>query len=146
MALDAFAPSFSDFQWPWYMAQIDDYTSLVGRSGLRNVRVWAENADWLSRNVEAMIRWVDQPCLVPFMACVSDERSPSFRDFVVKRMIEETRQEDGSCFETFRRINVSAQKSGLPDKGTLSERRTAVCSMPKARDMSVWSQASGVCR
>jgi trans-aconitate 2-methyltransferase len=110
MALDAFAPCFSDFQWPWYMPRIDEYKLLVGRSGLRNARVWGENADRFFPNVEAMIEWVDQPCLVPFLACVPEEHRPSFRDFVVKRMTEETRQEDGRCFETFRRINVSAQK------------------------------------
>jgi len=110
MALDAFASCFADFQWPWYMPRIDEYASIVSRSDLRNARVWGENADLFSPNVEAMIRWVDQPCLVPFLACVPEEHRPSFRDFVVKRMIEETKQEDGSCFETFRRINVSAQK------------------------------------
>ena len=30
------------------------------------------------------------------------------RGYVIKRMMEETRQDDGRCFETFRRINVSA--------------------------------------
>ena len=110
MALDTFASCFSDFQWPWYMPRIDAYASLVSRSALRNARVWGENADLFSPNVEAMIKWIDQPCLVPFLACVPAEHQASFRDFVIKRMIEETKQEDGSCFETFRRINVSAQK------------------------------------
>jgi cyclopropane fatty-acyl-phospholipid synthase-like methyltransferase len=32
------------------------------------------------------------------------------RDFVVSRMIAEAKQEDGTCFETFRRINVTAVK------------------------------------
>ena len=54
-----------------------------------------------------MIRWVDQPSLVPFLTHVPEKSKQVFRDFVVERMIEETRQEDGRCFETFRRINVS---------------------------------------
>ena len=33
-----------------------------------------------------------------------------FRDTVVTRMINLTMQEDGRCFETFRRINVFARK------------------------------------
>ncbi len=110
VALDAFAACFSDFKWPWYMPRLDDYAALVGQSDLRDARVWGENADRLSPSVEAMIGWVDQPCLVPFLACVPEMHKPSFRDFVVKRMIEETKQEDGSCFETFRRINVSARR------------------------------------
>ncbi len=53
-----------------------------------------------------MIRWIDQPSIVPFLACVAEEQKKEFRDYVVKRMIEETKQSDGRCFETFRRINV----------------------------------------
>ena len=116
MALDAFAPYFAGFQWPWYMPRIDEYTSLVGRSDLCNARVWGENADRFFPDAEAMIGWLDQPCLVPFLAYIPEKHRPSFRDFVVKRMVEETRQEDGRCFETFRRINVSARIRGLPNK------------------------------
>jgi hypothetical protein len=43
-----------------------------------------------------------------FLSHVHDREKDAFRDFVVHRMIEETKQEDGRCFETFRRINVSA--------------------------------------
>jgi trans-aconitate 2-methyltransferase len=110
MELDAFAPCFSDFQWPWYMPGIEEYASFVEGTGLRNARVWGETADRFFPDVEAMIRWIDQPCLVPFLACVSGEHRPPFRDFVVKRMIEETKQGDGRCFETFRRINVAARR------------------------------------
>ncbi len=44
------------------------------------------------------------------MAHEFDGQKKEFRDYVVRRMIEETKQSDGRCFETFRRINVSAQK------------------------------------
>jgi len=33
-----------------------------------------------------------------------------FRDAVVERMIDRTLRDDGTCFETFRRINVLARK------------------------------------
>ena len=72
------------------------------------MRVWGENADRLFPSTEAMIRWIDQPSLVPFLAYVAEPVKESFRDFVVSRMIERMKQGDARCFETFRRINVSA--------------------------------------
>ncbi len=108
MALDASSSHFAAFDWPWYMPAVDEYRALVESSELRDVRVWGENADRYFPDVAAMIRWVDQPSLVPLLACVPDRGKERFRDYVVRRMIEETKQDDGRCFETFRRINVSA--------------------------------------
>jgi len=53
---------------------------------------------------------VDQPNLVPILPLVSEKERAAFRGLVVQRMIEETLQENGSCVETFRRINLSARK------------------------------------
>jgi trans-aconitate methyltransferase len=61
-----------------------------------------------------MVKWVDQPSLVPFLSFVADMDREAFRSFVVNRMIDKAQQNDGRCFETFRRINVSAQKFGPP--------------------------------
>jgi trans-aconitate methyltransferase len=92
------------------MPVIDEYTALVESSGLQDVHVWGENADRFFADAEAMIRWIDQPSIVPFLTCVPQEQRKEFRDYVVRQMIEETKQSDGRCFETFRRINVSARK------------------------------------
>jgi trans-aconitate 2-methyltransferase len=110
MGTDRFGGHFTRFDWPWYMPSVDEYLHLAESSGLRDVRVWPENADRYFPDVETMIRWIDQPSLVPFLACVPACDKTEFRDFVVRRMIEETKQSDGRCFETFRRINVSAVK------------------------------------
>ena len=110
MSLGRFAAYFSEVEWPWYMPRLNEYQALVEASGLRNARVWGENADRYFPDEEAMIRWIDQPSLVPFLIHVSDRDKDAFREFVVGRMIEETKQDDGRCFETFRRINVSATK------------------------------------
>ncbi len=108
MARENFAVHFAEFEWPWYMPAIDEYRGVVETSGLSEVEVWAENADRFFPNEKAMVRWVDQPSLVPFLAHVSGQDQDVFRGFVVRRMLEETKQDDGTCFETFRRINVSA--------------------------------------
>lgn len=110
MALKQFTAYFTEFEWPWYMPSPDEYRVLIETSGLHEARVWGENADRYFPDEEAMIRWIDQPSIVPFLAHVFDRDKKAFREFVVGSMIEETKQDDGSCFETFRRINVSAAK------------------------------------
>jgi trans-aconitate methyltransferase len=58
-----------------------------------------------------LIRWVEQPSLVPFLAHLGAVPGHSFRDFVVEQMVRETVQENGRCFETFRRLNVFARQA-----------------------------------
>ncbi len=110
IAAEEFAGHFAGFDWPWYMPSVEEYAALVDASGLADGSVRGENADRHFADAEAMIRWIDQPSLVPFLAHVPDGARPRFREYVIKRMIAETRQADGRCFETFRRIDVSARK------------------------------------
>jgi trans-aconitate methyltransferase len=110
MAREEFHAFFTQLKWPWYMPSVDEYKSLTESSEFREVRIWGENADRFFPDAEAMTRWIDQPSLVPFLVCIADAEKGSFRNFVVNRMIERTKHEDGRCFETFRRINVSATK------------------------------------
>ena len=110
MSAEEFAVHFAGFDWPWYMPSVEEYSALMDASGMDNGRVWGENADRFFPDAKEMIKWIDQPSLVPFLAHVQDRDKTAFREYVIKRMIEETRQDDGRCFETFRRINVSAHK------------------------------------
>ncbi len=109
MALESYTDYFSNFEWPWYMPTVDDYTALAESSSIRSVKVWGENADRYFPDEKAMIKWIDQPSLVPLLPHIPEQNQTTFRDFVINQMIEETRQEDGRCFETFRRINISAR-------------------------------------
>lgn len=110
MTEPAYAPYFQDFQWPWYMPGVDEYRGLLGKIPFAKADVWGENADRYFPDADAMIQWIDQPSLVPFLARVDHNDKQRFRDTVVERMIADTRQPDGTCFETFRRINVLARK------------------------------------
>jgi trans-aconitate methyltransferase len=110
MSAEEFAVHFAGFDWPWYTPSVEEYSAVMDASGMDNGRVWGENADRYFPDAEEMIKWIDQPSLVPFVAQVPDWAKLRLREYVVGRMIEKTRQDDGRCFETFRRINVSARK------------------------------------
>jgi trans-aconitate methyltransferase len=110
MSAEEFAVHFAGFDWPWYMPSVEEYAALVDASGMNRGRVWGENADRYFPDAKEMIKWIDQPSLVPLLPYVPERGKAAFREYVIKKMIEETRQDDGRCFETFRRINVSAHK------------------------------------
>jgi len=110
MMMTQFKNNFKQFVWPWYMPPVDEYKKLVVDSGFKKVEVWGENADKYFTNAEQMIRWIDQPSIVPFINHLPEEKRKEFRNIVVDKMIEKTKQKDGRCFETFRRINVFAKK------------------------------------
>jgi trans-aconitate methyltransferase len=113
MAEPAFAEQFVDFVWPWFMPTPEEYSALARRLPFAEVRVWGENADRYFPSPEALIRWLDQPSLVPFMQHLGVADRERFRSSVIERMIASTLQVDGSCFESFRRINVFAKKQPL---------------------------------
>jgi len=110
MTLEAFRGYFERFVGPWYMPSVEEYSALAESTGLPHAQVWSENADRFFPDAETMTKWIDQPSLVPFLAQVADKDKSAFRKLVVERMIEKTRQEDGRCFETFRRMNLAASK------------------------------------
>ena len=110
MQFESFRESFTRFEWPWYMPSVRDYQALAESSGFRSIQVWGENADRYFANSRAMIQWLDQPSLVPFLAVLPKQKQAEFRHLVIEKMINKTIQEDGRCFETFRRINLQAQK------------------------------------
>ena len=101
---------FLEFDWPWYMPAVDEYQALLDEVAFAEKKVWSENTDTYFVSAEAMTKWIDQPSLVPFVGCIDGKDRQRFRKAVVERMIEETLQDDGTYFETFRRINVLAKK------------------------------------
>jgi trans-aconitate 2-methyltransferase len=110
MELPAYVPYFKDFRWPWYMPKSEEYEALLSRTEFRNYKVWKENKDRYFPDAESMIGMVEEAGLVPFIAVLPEDVKRPFRDAVVKRMIERTKKRDGTYFETFRRINVYAEK------------------------------------
>lgn len=110
MASDRYVGHFQGFEWPWYMPKLEDYQALVSQFAFRELRVWGENADRLFPDAEAMILWINQPSLVPFLPRVPEPEREGFRKEVVEQMVKAAQQQDGKCFETFRRVNLHARK------------------------------------
>jgi trans-aconitate methyltransferase len=101
---------FKEFNWPWYMPDIREYEKLLSNSKFHNIKVWTSNKDRFFENDEEMIRWIEQPSIVPFMEKVDDKLKVNFKKDVIDKMIDLTKAKDDRCFETFRRINVYAEK------------------------------------
>lgn len=101
---------FQSFEWPWYMPSKQEYDALIKDIDFSKVSVEKENRDRYFSNADEMIGWLDQPTLVPFIECVPDELKKIFREETAEAMVKKTKQPDGRCFETFRRIQVYAVK------------------------------------
>lgn len=110
MSLELYSQYFADFSWPWFLPTIEEYQKLAKQAEFSRLEVWGENADRSFENSEAMTKWIDQPSIVPFLKCIPESEKEDFRNYVVSQMIEETKQEDETCFETFRRVNVRGEK------------------------------------
>nr|BAF45189.1 Trans-aconitate 2-methyltransferase [uncultured bacterium] len=102
---------FKAFVWPWYMPKINEYKELLNSFKIQSLEVWEENSDRYFPDKDTIINWVDQPSIAPFLKYINDkELKPEFRNTVVKKVVERTLQSNGTCFETFRRINVRFTK------------------------------------
>jgi trans-aconitate methyltransferase len=110
MQQNKYEPYYQDFVWPWFMPSVEQYEALLQHVPFRETRVWGENTDRNFPGADALIGWIDQPSLVPFLRQVEGPVKKDFRDAVVERMLRETDRGDGTYFETFRRINVLAKR------------------------------------
>ena len=86
------------------------YADLISNIGFSHFTITKVNRDRYFSTSDEMIKWIDQPSIVPFMECIPNPLKSSFRKEVIEEMLERTRQPDGTCFETFRRLQIYAQK------------------------------------
>ncbi len=105
-----FKEYFRTFEWPWFMPSKSQYEELISSIGFSDFTITEVNRDRYFSNAEEMIKWIDQPCIVPFLKCIPDNKKTSFRDEIISEMMRKTRQPNGTYFETFRRLKIYAQK------------------------------------
>lgn len=110
MAEDNYKQYFVNFDWPWFMPTKAEYEVILSKTGFSKAQIKFENADRYFADCGEMIKWIDQPSIVPFIKVLPDEIKNTFRNSVVDKMIKATRQPDRRCFETFRRIDIKAVK------------------------------------
>ena len=110
MESEEYGQYFKEFEWPWYMPSREDYAKIVAASGFSSCNISEVNRDRFFSDADEMIRWIDQPSIVPFVRALPEGVREKFRDAVVRAMLDRTLQADGTCFETFRRIQVRADK------------------------------------
>ena len=111
MALPPFAQALAGFRWPWFFPGVSEYEELLSVSPFHEWRVWIEPKDQGFSTAEAIVGWIDNPCLIPFVQALPADLRKPFRDGVVETMLARTRRPDGTHFEPFRRINVWASKT-----------------------------------
>lgn len=105
-----FAAYFDGFAWPWHMPTETETATIVREVGFARGRVWTDRIDRVFDTADEMVRWIDQPCLAPFVPRIGSELVQRlFRNAVVERMLARTRRADGRFVETFVRINVFAE-------------------------------------
>ena len=123
MAQEAYAMIFEKFVWPWYMPSAIEYQDVLSQSPFQDVEVQEEYMERLFPSADPLVKWIDQPCLVPFLAVVNDKQE--FRDMVIQRMIQETGQPQGGFLEVFCRLDVIAKKGEMPNHAMRTDRNSA---------------------
>lgn len=111
MALPVYRPFFAAFRWPWYTPAAAGYAENFRGLAFAELKIKEENADRYFVDAPEMIRWLDQPSLIPFLAVLPETQQRPFRDRVVDAMIAACQQPDGRCFETFRRLHLAGTKA-----------------------------------
>jgi trans-aconitate 2-methyltransferase len=111
MGAPPFAENMPGFRWPWFFPSVAEYEGLLQASPFVEWRTWLENRDQCFPTAEAIIGWIDNPCLIPFLQALPIDLRRPFRDGVVEAMLRVTGRPDGSHVEQFRRLNVWARTS-----------------------------------
>jgi len=93
------------------MPNSTEYQKLLAQSPFRKAEVSEEHKERLFPSAAPLIKWIDQPCLVPFLDVITEEEDKQrFRDTVIDHMLQRTRQNGGGFLELFCRLDVSARK------------------------------------
>ncbi len=107
---NAYKAYFNGFVWPWFMPSKEQYDSLASNIEFSEFNTEYQLMDRYFDNEDEMIKWIDQPSIVPFIVRIPDGKKEGFRKAVIDKILSTAKQPDGRCFEFFRRLFVSAKK------------------------------------
>ncbi len=107
---DKYIDFFRDFEMPWFMPSKSHYEELIANIGYSHFTITEVNRDRYFSTSDEMIKWIEQPCIVPFIECIPNTLKSKFCEEVIEEMLDRTQQPDGTYFETFRRLQIYAQK------------------------------------
>ena len=94
---------------------------MLAQSPFQNVEIREEHMERLFPSTDSLIKWIDHPCLVPFLAVISQNNKLAFRDTVIDHMIQRTKQTGDSFLEVFFRLDVLAKKEQRPNHAIHSD-------------------------
>ena len=103
-----------------------EYQKELSQSPFQNVEVREEYMERIFPSTDPLIKWIDQPCLVPFLAVIDEKDKQAFRDTVVAQMVERTEQTGGGFLELFCRLDAFARKGEKPNYAIHSNGNSAV--------------------
>ena len=106
----SYARYFTGFVWPWYMPTVAAYEKVLSETSFLDVEVREDVRTRIFPSKESLARWIDVPCLVPFLAVIDEGDRQAFRDTVIGLMVQRTRQAEGGYLEHFCRLDVSGRK------------------------------------
>ncbi len=112
MSCSPFSAAFVDFCWPWFFSSLTEYETLLTASPFSDWRVSIQRKDQSFVDADALIGWVDNPCLIPFLQGLPTGLRRPFRDRVVDAMLARCVQPDGKYLERFQRLNLWARRAG----------------------------------
>ncbi len=112
MALPRYADALAGFRWPWFFPSAGEYEGLLRASPFSEWQIWTEPKDQIFASPDALIGWIDNPCLIPFLQALPPELRQPFRNGVVSAMLVECRELDGTFREHFIRLNLWAKRAG----------------------------------
>lgn len=112
IAEPAYEVYFTDFEWPWVMLSGAEYGRSAAEAGFVHIQITEENKDRYFADADELVGWIDQPSIVPFIQNIPEKVKGTFRQEVIEKMLCRTQQADGTYFETFRRINICAERPG----------------------------------
>lgn len=114
---EKFKEALQNFVWPWFTSSLSEYEAIATTVPFSETRVWVQSGNKSFPKAEAMVAWLDQPCLVPFLDHLAPDLGRVFRNKIVDRMLERTCRQDGTFVEIFNRLHFKARKQTAWNSG-----------------------------